>query len=686
MSSPEQMVEALKFMAEQITILTQNSLNKDDRAKSKNWDEIGRYKNVKVFGGDPKEWEEFWTKFKSQVSAGSPKVAEMLDEVEAKLSELELEEEGFEEKLTDFPLDEDEVREIGHMLHNLLLSLTTGEANAVVRRCRGRHGLLAWKRLCTTLNPRTLASGVKAISQALNPPKIANSTKADMNIEAWEDKMAKLSTEYGEKLSAKMKVAVLYAMLPKDLQEKVLDKCAVNWDSVKDDDAAAIYGRVKEEMKNIAKSRRDMVTPKPMEVDHVQTDWSWWSCDGYEEEQVHDEGEQEEALQGINYVGKGKGKGKGLCWTCGEPGHRAAECPKAGKGGGKGSNYYYKGGYKGDGKNSKGGYKGGKGESKAGKGTWYNPMPRACFVCGSTTHLARDCPNAKTTQEVQVVRSETGDLEVLFIAHTTAEDDAGDWEEVKKKIPRQRSPGGFIPGPPGLMGKTKRGESGGEVKGFKVLEMDETDEDEEDEVPSPPLPQPTQVECTACPPGARCRSRVSPKSRRTREPEESDVRMVNDYTGGQKPAGVQKTWASLGTGEIIVDSAADESCWPKDLGGAFETRPSTRNIQLRTANGGVMNHYGEKSVTFCSGNDEGVVGLKFQVTDVKKPLLAVRRLVERGNVVSFGPTPDDNFIKNVETGKVIPLEKKGGSFILKAHFMKEIDTKEPEPVFSRQAR
>ena len=46
-----------------------------------------------------------------------------------------------------------------------------------------------------------------------------------------------------------------------------------------------------------------------------------------------------------------------------------------------------------------------------------------------------------------------------------------------------------------------------------------------------------------------------------------------------------------------------------------------------------MGHYGEKEITFRSGEEEEVIGLKFQVTDVKKPLLAVRRLVERGNVV-----------------------------------------------------
>ncbi len=44
-------------------------------------------------------------------------------------------------------------------------------------------------------------------------------------------------------------------------------------------------------------------------------------------------------------------------------------------------------------------------------------------------------------------------------------------------------------------------------------------------------------------------------------------------------------WLDLGLGDIAVDSAAEGSCWPKDLGGAFETRPSKRNIALKTATG-----------------------------------------------------------------------------------------------------
>ena len=69
-----------------------------------------------------------------------------------------------------------------------------------------------------------------------------------------------------------------------------------------------------------------------------------------------------------------------------------------------------------------------------------------------------------------------------------------------------------------------------------------------------------------------------------------------------------------------------------------------------------MGHYGEKETTFVNGEESEVIGLTFQVTDVKKPLLAVRRLVERGNVVSFGPGPNDNYIQNIETSKKIPME------------------------------
>ena len=56
--------------------------------------------------------------------------------------------------------------------------------------------------------------------------------------------------------------------------------------------------------------------------------------------------------------------------------------------------------------------------------------------------------------------------------------------------------------------------------------------------------------------------------------------------------------------------------------------------------------------------------MRFEVTDVKKPLLAVSRLCERGNVVQFGPEPHHNFVMNVATGERISMRRRGNSWVL----------------------
>ncbi len=61
--------------------------------------------------------------------------------METKVAEVQLEEDDFEQWIEVEGREDDRVKEIGRKLHNLLLNLTTGEANAVVKRCRGTHGL-----------------------------------------------------------------------------------------------------------------------------------------------------------------------------------------------------------------------------------------------------------------------------------------------------------------------------------------------------------------------------------------------------------------------------------------------------------------------------------------------------------------------------------------------------------------
>ena len=54
--------------------------------------------------------------------------------------------------------------------------------------------------------------------------------------------------------------------------------------------------------------------------------------------------------------------------------------------------------------------------------------------------------------------------------------------------------------------------------------------------------------------------------------------------------------------------------------------------------------------------------------------------MEKGNVVSFGPEPEQNYIRNVATGKEIKMERKGGAFVIKAHFVKELESGFIRPV------
>ena len=100
-----------------------------------------------------------------------------------------------------------------------------------------------------------------------------------------------------------------------------------------------------------------------------------------------------------------------------------------------------------------------------------------------------------------------------------------------------------------------------------------------------------------------------------------------------------------------------------------------REMKLSNANGGKIKHYGQRDVTVAvkGDRDTKLMGMGFQVSDVKKPLAAVYRIVEKGNRVQFGPEAEDNFIENVRTGEKVFMRRKGRSYVLDVEFMKKVD-------------
>ena len=68
--------------------------------------------------------------------------------------------------------------------------------------------------------------------------------------------------------------------------------------------------------------------------------------------------------------------------------------------------------------------------------------------------------------------------------------------------------------------------------------------------------------------------------------------------------------------------------------------------------------------------DKQKLGIRFQVADVIKPLISVKRLTEKGNRVCFGPEEADNYIEHKESKNRVGLKQtKKGSYLLKAKFV-----------------
>ena len=63
------------------------------------------------------------------------------------------------------------------------------------------------------------------------------------------------------------------------------------------------------------------------------------------------------------------------------------------------------------------------------------------------------------------------------------------------------------------------------------------------------------------------------------------------------------------------------------------------------------------------------MGLIFQVADVKKSLVSVKRITEKGTHVCFGPGEKDNYIENRKTGdKIILRQIVKGSYLVDVAF------------------
>ena len=117
--------------------------------------------------------------------------------------------------------------------------------------------------------------------------------------------------------------------------------------------------------------------------------------------------------------------------------------------------------------------------------------------------------------------------------------------------------------------------------------------------------------------------------------------------------------------DMAVDSGASESVVSDEMITSVETVEGDamrKGVRYEVADGTLIPNLGEKQ--FVAVSDGGVMRqMKAQVCDVNKALLSVHRVVQAGNRVVF--SPQGSFVQDEGTGEKMPLEEKGGMYMLK---------------------
>ena len=507
---------------------------------------------------------------------------------------------------------EPHLKKHGPQLFSVLCVLTTGEANLIVRstidKGVGHCGFTALCLLSRRYNPKTPARVLQHLIAVLNPPAVKDVRLLERTIEEWEAKRYRLKSEFQEEFSDNVSIAILTSMLSRDLQDMVYQQGKLG--------EKLTYKEVRDKVMSVASHRAEQATPTPMEVGRIggesELDESW-QADGAEE---------------IDAIAKNK------CYACEGWGHLARDCPtRAAKGKGKMKGHGFKGGGKLGGKGAVANFAGKGWPSKgAGKGYGYQGI---CYNCGVVGHKAAEC--TRTPQSVQEVVQ--GDVGQQQEACAVASQLGGVWSinAVTRVAKDSEAPDNGATDASG---------------GWRVVQGRWRKKE-----------QPWSA--STC---ARNPLKVTPGRYGV-----LGVQETEDDVLWVCPAEEEEFAVSAMSAEITVDSAADESVCPRSWAEQFGLKPVEpgKELKLVNASGGKIQHWGSRRVQVHAVGVRRPLDIGFQVTDVKKPLLSVRRLCENGNVVQFGRDSSTSFVRNVTTGEKIPLERRGKSWVIPSTFVEQ---------------
>jgi hypothetical protein len=335
--------------------------------------DLKSFSNIASFNGQEGEWAEWSFGFGVTLSASHTGLGKLAKEL-VKMPE----EKAFPElALHDFKFQDGadihwDFEKMAKEFYEVLAVKCQGEALKVVRGIEDQDGFVAWHRLHARFNPKTMARSMMKMVKAITPGHVKDIKDLEKEVASWEEAVRDLMKDYNEEISDKMRMAIFTAMCNPSLQDIIYQKVdtLTTYASLKESIMAIVRNRiimghggaVKMTINEIKEQEEQEEEEAWYEIDYVTPATQCHKCQGYGHlaNQCPSKGKGKMSNFGGYSKGKGgtpmkglskgdgpfkgymkgafKGQSKGFgfggkgyqgsCWSCGQTGHKAAECPK----------------------------------------------------------------------------------------------------------------------------------------------------------------------------------------------------------------------------------------------------------------------------------------------------------------------------------------------------------------------
>ena len=254
---------------------------------------------IERFSGKQEDWDDVSFSFKRACRAMDVEAYDLMSKAEH-MNDQEVAE-----------LEKDiDVQQTSGELFDILCQYVSGDALVVVKSAPDCEGLLAWLRLHRKYSPRTLARGVKLLSEIVSPARASELKDVEVYIVKWEEKLRRMRQMYGNELTKDIKMAIFTNMMPASIQDFVYTNITrqMEYEELKDKVMALVSNKV---VAGEASGRM------PMDVGQVQGDrgqGAWGEVPGGHDQAIWEEND----VDGVNVQ----------CHRCGGWGHMIKESVK----------------------------------------------------------------------------------------------------------------------------------------------------------------------------------------------------------------------------------------------------------------------------------------------------------------------------------------------------------------------